>query len=204
MKTFILSTLLHYANRSVGYSSKEDFYEIKQKLLSKYGNRIEDDWQHIVKYCYRCDGTGTFHPEYRRPEPCWCCHKGIYEEIIVQLHKYKFGKYIFHKPQKTYIFKDGELPNVKFIEGYIRHDIPKYHLADECMMWLFLMYNRKAFIKKLTRSQHKNNIYTPLVALQYVCFFFKYKQWKKWLPKKEKPDNYFVEREYFDDDELPF
>lgn len=205
MKTLILSTLLHYANRSVGYSDRDEFYAIKGKLLSKYGKRLEDDWQHIKKTCYRCDGKGTFHPECRRPEPCWWCHKGVYEEFIVQLHKYQFGKYVFHNPQKkTDVKYEKELPKVKFIEGYIRHTTPKYHLADECMMWLFLLYNRKAFIRKLTRSQFLNNICTPLVALQYVCFFFRHRQWKKWLPKKHRPEQYYVAPYYPEDDELPF
>lgn len=205
MKTLILSNLLHYANRSVGYGCKDEFYEIKRKLLLKYGKRLEDDWQHIKKECYRCDGIGIFYPDFRPREACWWCNNGVYEEFIVQLHKYQLGKYVFHNPQKkTYIHNEKELPKVKFIEGYIRHSIPQYHLADECMMWLFLLYDRKAFIKKLTQSQFLNNIYTPMVVLQYACFFFKHKQWKKWLPKKQRPEKYYVAPEYVEDDELPF
>lgn len=206
MKTFILSTLLHYANRDIPYLAKERFYDIKKDILKRYGQIVDTDYQHIKKECYSCDGTGIFHPEYRRSEPCWKCRKGIYEEFVTYLAKYKFGKYYFHTPyHKVYILRDGELPNYKFIEGYITHKAPKYHIGNECALWLLLYYDFKTF-KRIIRSSQRLKPRTPLVALQSTIFFFRYKQWNKcfrWLkPKKKAVEPYYPN--YFEDDELPF
>lgn len=207
MKTLILSTLLHYANRDIPYLVKDHFYAIKKKILEKHGKLIDMEYQHIVKECYTCDGTGTFWPEYRPKEPCWKCRKGIYEEFVSFLKLYEFGKYRFHIPfNRIYIRKEGDLPDVKFIEGYIRHKAPRYNIGLECALWLLMFYNFKVF-KKAMRSSRRLKPVTPLVIIQATMFYFRcqlpYKT-RIFLSKLKSRFKKKINEPVFIDDELPF
>jgi len=203
MKKFILSTLLHYANRSVPYP-KDDFYALKSMLLERYGDRVDDDYQHITKSCYTCDGTGKYYG-YRGIDICWhCCGTGIYSNFYVILKKYQFGKYQFHTPsERKYIYSDKDLPKVNFIQGYITHKTPKYYLATECGLWLMLFYNRRVFMKMMRSSCACGPIMTPLVFIQKIVWFFKWKEYRKWFIKKPTKTIY-KNQDHQDIHELPF
>lgn len=200
MKTLILSTLLHYANRDIPHLGRKEFYAIKKEILKKHGRVIDTQYQHIKKECYSCDGTGIFYPEFRPKEPCWKCRNGVYEEFVAYLALYQFGKYTFHIPyHKVYIYKDGDLPKVDFIKGYIHHKAPNYGIGRESALLLLLFYDFKTF-KRVIRSSQLYRPRTPLVIIQWVIFFFRHKQYQRWFPKKTNQ----VEPYNYSEDELPF
>ena len=198
--------MLHYANRDIPFLGKEAFYEIKKEMLKKYGRPIGTDYQHIVKECYTCDASGIFTSDYKLPEPCWKCYgTGVFSETVIHLVKYRFGKHEFHIPyHRVQIFKKSDLPNVTFIEGYIRHKAPRFHIGLECSLWILMFYNFKVF-KKCIRSSRRFNIRTPLVALQATIFFFRHQlpsninRFVRKLKPKAKQNIQFI-----NDDELPF
>lgn len=193
--------MLHLANRDIPYAVKEQFYAIKKSILLKYGKHIRDDWQHIVKECYSCDGTGVFYPEYRRPEPCWNCNKGIYQQFIVQLSVYRFGKYEFHVPKdRKYISRGDTLPNYNYIKGFIRHKAPKYHIGYECGLWLLLMYDFTSF-KRAMRMSLLYSPRTPLVCLKAIMWRFRHKKWNKFFKRKNKKNPI---PNFYHADDLPF
>lgn len=208
MKKLILSTLLHYANRDIPYSAKEQFYEIKKEILKKHGRVIGTEYQHIKKECYRCDGTGVFHPNWRPSESCWSCMgSGIYEELVIHLALYQFGKYQFHIPyHRIPIFKKEDLPSVNFIEGYINHKAPRYNIGLEFTLWLLMFYNFKAFRKAMLSSRRLKPV-TPLVLIQTSIFYFRCQLPYKTRILLSKLKNRFknkVDEPVFIDDELPF
>jgi hypothetical protein len=147
----ILSYLLHHANRE--YRSDE-FYQVKDKILTKYGKVVGHDVQHIPgKKCFACDGTG---------EPLWindqddencsrCYGDGWYKRPKwILLQRVQFGKYIFHKP----IYRTTQVENlyheysslpatVPVIEGYISHTASKH--GKKARTILFVLFDFKRY-----------------------------------------------------------
>jgi hypothetical protein len=170
---YILGCLLHYANRYISFpNQREEFYKLKTKLLHKYGTKITTEIQHIKKECYQCDGTGIFKCNWKNDEPCWRCSKGVYKEFWTRLDKYKLGKFYFHNPvERMYhyapLFEGEALP---IIEGYIEHKTPKYRIGRECLLWLFLLFAPKIFIKEICTIGSPHNKWTPLVILGNIIF----------------------------------
>lgn len=146
MKTRILSWLLYHANRK---PSKE-FYEIKDRILGKYGNHVCYDVQHFqpVK-CNDCRGTGRFKSYWKPPERCWSCNgTGWYKpESWVILARIRFGKYdCFHRPMNR-VFERPEFSN-PMIESYIEKNPTRYSTFARGI--LFLIYE-KGYLKRWYR-----------------------------------------------------
>lgn len=146
LKIFILSWLIHHANRE---GRNEYFYKIKNRLLSKYGRHIGFDIQFIEgKKCHSCGGTGIYqgyswrYQDYE--DVCYRCHNGWYKRPTWNvLERVQFGKYIFHQPIKQ-IFKGPE-SGTQVIEGYIEHKRTRY--GKFALNVLFLLYE-KSYIKR--------------------------------------------------------
>jgi hypothetical protein len=154
MIKLILSYLLHHANRE---TKAEDFYKIKDRILTKYGKVIGHDVQHIPgKICFACNGTG---------EPLWindqddehcsrCYGDGWYKQPKwILLQRIKFGKYTFHKPiyrttqENNLRYEYSQLPlTVPIIEGYISHTPSKY--GKKARTILFLLYDFRGSCKR--------------------------------------------------------
>lgn len=209
MKQLILSTLLHYANRNVLHIYRNEFYEIKDNLLKKYGKYILNELQHIKKKCYNCDGTGIFKCNWKPNEMCWSCGgSGIYSEFWVLLKKYNFGSYYFHIPVTKY-YNEKYLPEKikeqNIIEGLIRKELPKYNLGLECMLILFLIYDLTTFKKVINFNYYRNGAITPLVFFGNILFLgkkFKKISKNKIISLKGNRNNNIIL--YTDEEELPF
>ncbi len=149
MKTKILSWLLHHAN--LKYSNPE-FYEIKNRILKKYGRHICYDVQFIEgKRCRSCYGTGThikwnwYTGKAYDQDICWNCDgTGWYKRPVWNiLARLELGKYTFHQPyQRSYTKPDNGIP---VIEGYIDHNLSKYSALAATMLFLFF---EKGYLKK--------------------------------------------------------
>lgn len=173
----VLSLLLHVANSSPPWSitsQRKIFFNIKEEILRRYGLFQYYETQHIKKDCWTCGGTGIFECDYKKPEPCWHCKKGIYEEFWVILTKWKLGKRCFHTPNKRYFrsdFPSGQMPPSTGgypIEGYIRHRFYPYHLSAECFYWLVLLWRPRLFLGVFGHINYLHGKYTPMVFLSSV------------------------------------
>lgn len=147
MKIKILSWLLYHANRK----PDKRFYEIKNKILEKYGEHICYDVQHFqpVK-CDTCNGTGKFKCSWKLPETCWSCMgTGWYKpESWVILARISFGKYdCFHRPLNR-VTERPEFSN-SMIESYIEKTPTKY--SEFALFILFLIYE-KGYLKRWYRD----------------------------------------------------
>jgi hypothetical protein len=165
MKTLVLSWLLHHANR---FGKDNEFYAVKDRILTKHGKHVGYDVQHIEgKKCFTCHGTGKYDKwdQYGIYDPDWCWHcagNGFYKDPQwICLSRINFGGYIFHKPLKRErciknpFTKIGWMVSDRsIITGYIKHE-PSF-FAVYCLMVLFLIYNRVELGK--TVSSHINNI----------------------------------------------
>jgi hypothetical protein len=150
----ILSYLLHHANRE---TNMEEFYKIKDKIITKYGKGIGHDVQFIEgKKCRSCGGFG-YHRKYSWETgkvydtvDCYHCWWGWYKQPTwVLLERIRFGKYIFHKPvERKYGSKNpfDHIVNNPVIEGYIDHTRSKY--GKDALVILFLLYDWKGYWKR--------------------------------------------------------
>jgi hypothetical protein len=156
----ILSYLLHHANRE--YRSDE-FYRVKDKILTKYSKVVGHDVQFIEgKTCRSCGGRGYHEKiswetgEVYDTVGCSRCWGGWYKQPTwVLLQRLKFGKYIFHKPivrkfgKKNPFIEDYPLSN-EVIEGYIDHTRTKF--GKDARTILFLLYDWKGHWKRWYKS----------------------------------------------------
>lgn len=168
MKIFTapLSWLLHHANRK--YHNPE-FYDIKNRILKKYGTHLCYDVQFIEgKRCNSCDGTGIhiYYSEFTGKaydkDYCWHCNGTGWYKLPVWniLARIQMGKYTFHQPfQRSYKKPFNGIP---IIEGYIEHNTSKY--SDFAATVLFLIYER-GYLKRW---------YSSAGTGRYVCW---------WLPR---------------------
>lgn len=207
--------LLHAANRNIKYEEDEirnAFYAIKDKVLSKWGNVIGYDIQHIKgKRCNSCDGHGR-HAKYGHNgkiydyADCYHCWGGWYKlPIWVALHRIQYGNFVFHKPLKRHEcvgnpFSEEEMgwkvSESPVIEGYIEHK--DHWFGDYAMLILFWFYNRPIF-----DIVFKKKWYWKKVAIRN---WFKRKlTWTGWIIQKPR----VYARQYWDNDfteesDLPF
>lgn len=224
--TTLLGYILHLANRSVSIISREGFYNLKKKLLQKYGTFDSVEMQHIKKECYSCK-NGVFISKWKEPQTCWaCCGTGIYTEFWTRLEKHKLGNYYFHTPtEKAFKYDkvegkfyfsnfsvhqykpiDIERDKTALIEGLIKHTKPKYNLAREATLWLYLFFDFKLFKKEIRSIQCLSGVRTPLVLLGNIIFTFRHFEFKKLIPKLNlrKPKAKLNNASVFDSDNLPF
>lgn len=207
--TMLLGYLLHLANRSVSIISREGFYDLKVKLLKRYGTFDSIEMQHVKKECYSCK-DGIFISKWKEPQTCWaCCGTGVYTEFYTRLEKYKLGKYYFHTPTEKlsiYEYKPIEGDKTVLIEGLIEHTRPNYNLAREATLWLYLFFDFKLFKKEIRSIQCLRNVRTPLVLLGNIIFRVRNFEFNKLIPKLNlrKPKAKLNKASFLDSDELPF
>lgn len=152
----ILSWLLYHANKKGDFY----FYQIKNKLLKKYGEFICYDVQFIEgKKCYSCEGTGLY-SKYEHgigwiKETCWNCTKGWYKRPVWNiLARMKFGKYEFHQPyQRAYEKPDN---SIQIIEGYFDHKRTSY--TEFALFVLHLIYE-KGYLKRYYKELYGWRLY---------------------------------------------
>lgn len=207
MKKLILAWLLFHANKS----KDKRFYEIKNRILKKYGNPIGFDIQHIEgKQCFSCGGTGTHHyinwegEEYDR-DTCWhCSGTGWFKRPVWNyLYQIKFGRYVFHQPfERAYIKPEGTL--LVFV-GYVEHNKTKY--TDFALFLLFLAFE-KGYLKRYYNESgygYFRNWLKPHNFINNIIHIMKHKEdsipFK--YPRKRKPQIACEDYRSTNDD-LPF
>lgn len=142
--------LLWWANADKPTIDSDKFYVLKGCLLNKYGEHRGYCWQHIVKKCWTCDGTGMFNKQ----ERCRRCWNGVYDEVWIQHSKWTLGGSQFLTPvdeTRNKALVDGKCEvhgqSVE-IEGYVKHDVD-CRLSNEARLWLYLIFDRRMFWREL-------------------------------------------------------
>jgi hypothetical protein len=133
----VLTWLLVRANAKPPHSHREPFYQLKDRLLHRFGRLIGTEWQHIRKTCWSCDDGVR-----DDGDSCWKCGgTGIYQQTWVLLQRWEIGGAIFHRPvRRTPLDPHG----VVTIHGYITH--PEYRAdTTEALLWLALLFDRRLF-----------------------------------------------------------
>jgi hypothetical protein len=204
----ILSDLLHHANRE--YRSDE-FYRVKDRILTKYGKVVGHDVQFIEgKKCNSCQGRGYHYKYGRNGKPydtadCNHCWGGWYKQPAwVLLQRIQFGKYIFHKPfEKKFGSKNPFIKecgvNKEIITGYIDHSRTKY--GKDARVILFLLYDWKGYWKRWYKAigsgwySHRSVWWTPRRWPNNIAHIIRYKhkaipfmKMKRWVAPVQEPD----------------
>lgn len=159
---------------------------MKNRILSQNAKQLGKQLQYIEKECWSCDdGVFRGYDDGMRwiavePKTCYkCSGTGIYDKVYSVLVLWQFGKYQFHHfvdriagplELESY-FRD--LPTLDQINGKVKHKRPKYWYCNEALLWLFLLYDRKAFLKKIRSSTPYTNFYTPMNILNKLVFEFR-------------------------------
>jgi len=182
----VIGLLLHYANKEKPKTTFKQFFNLKERLLKKYGCEQGFDVQHIVKDCHSCN-NGMF---YKYWEECYvscynCLGTGVYANYWVRLDKYCVGEYKFHLPNGR---SDKEIVGGdKVVYGYIRHRLPKYNISRECLLWLYLLFDFSSFKLEVGSKSWGGYFFTPLLLVDRVVFFvIKSKEGAKFLMAKNE------------------
>lgn len=200
----VLSWLLHHANRE---GRNENFYAIKNRLLSKYGKHIGYDVQFIEgKKCYSCEGTGEhkkydYHGRVYDVDACYRCYDGWYKRPTWNiLQKVQFGKFIFHQPYQRAYKKPTDIATA-IIEGYIEHNRSKH--GKLALSVLFLIYER-GYVKrwyKETGIGWRCYWYLPRNYIHNIIHIIKHRRNSYPFIKKDKQPIY---NHWQTTDDLPF
>lgn len=229
MIKLILSYLLHHANRE--YRS-DDFYKVKDMILTRYGKVVGHDVQFIEgKKCHSCQGRGYRYKYGLNGKPydtadCWHCWGGWYKQPTwVLLQRVKFGQYTFHKPAERKYGKNNPFinecgVNKEVIEGYIDHTRTNY--GKDARVVLFLLYDWKGFWKRWYKAigrgwychrsvwwkprKWPNNIAHLIRFGQNAIPFMNLKRYKPWAspPEPEVPTTSTISSVDYQPDDLPF
>lgn len=205
MIKWLLSHLLHHANRE---TKMDEFYKIKDKILTKYGKGIGFDVQFIEgKKCQSCGGRG-YHERVSWETgkvydlaDCYHCWGGWYKHPTwVLLERIQFGKFIFHKPVKKELKLKNPFENIaglnisnEVIQGYIDHTRTKH--GKDALVILFLLYDWKGFWARWYKSigrgwyHHWSWIFKPRKWPNNIAHLIRYRskaipflKKRKWTP----------------------
>jgi hypothetical protein len=157
---------------------RTEFYDLKNKLLIRFGHFEGHQIQEIRKHCwgeYECGCK----PACRR-----CCGSGIYDLFWVTLERWQWGRFSFHRP----VGRSRIKPDLVQIHGYIEHK--KYGRASgEAVLWLYLFCGEwRRLWRTLTITKCCGWYAWPLLNIQRLIFngriFF---SWRKcwcgsWFP----------------------
>ena len=179
---YILGEVLHVANSQPPFLWKPEFYRMKDKILTAYGEINGFDVQHIVKECWRCDGTGYESLPVKHlgmvitaQRKCHKCYgSGVYTQFWVHLLRYQLGRRIFHLPTGRF-YTDPELNLQRpMIKGYVEHKKYPGHLSAEAFLWLCLFFNFKLFRQSFGHWAISGRTYAPLVICSTFIFLSKH------------------------------
>ena len=157
---------------------RQEFFEIKKKLLEKYAVKGEIAIQRIRYECWDCEeGEMLDSGDCSR-----CGNTGIYLEVWVQLQSYSWKGHDFYIPipgkrELVYPGKRDEvlgLAPVDWPELPIKHEGTLKKTPDifsnECKLWLFALYRPASFWYFFKGRCHEKAI-GPLSTLQRAWFY---------------------------------
>lgn len=166
----VVAWLLVRANAGARTSGNaQAFYELKDRLLKRYGERDVDrptDVQRIVDVCYGCDGTGFYlYPD----EDCYRCGgTGVYQTRWVLLERWLIAGHVFHRP-----IGPTKPQAVDFIDGKIRHTSIDPRTAAEAVLWVWFLFAPAEWWHAMTTGRQyrqKGERILPMLTLQVLTF----------------------------------
>lgn len=159
----LLAKLLHYANSGPQGGSR--FYDVKKRLLWKYGTYRGDTLQKIVKPCW-----GDYNRNYDEYEVCGdgcrkCGGTGVFSTVWHRLRKYEFCGFQFLIPDGSTSIPP-ETPEWVTITGRIEHR--DYGLwSSEAELWLYLLAGEwRQFFRQFRGSFYYTPGWCPLLRIQ--------------------------------------
>lgn len=159
----LLAKMLKIANSNPTPCSNE-FYRVKDRILTKWGKPDGFDTQIIEKVCWGCNGTGDYNGR-----TCYKCGgDGIYSIRTITLARYRLADQVFHRPTTAGSNLEGKERNV--IYGKVKHDRYDYHLETEMMFWFLLVFDPKTFAKRIGCVYNYTRVRTPMVLLSNILF----------------------------------
>lgn len=178
-----LSWLIALANSDAGFY-KRDFYQIKDRLLKRYGRRVGTDVQHIRDECWGYESVGHCEGKYCRK----CYGTGVWSERWIELERWEIGGRIFHRPSGQTGTRFAMLTT---IEGRIRHRDVSGSTAKEALLWLALLYDRRLFWRTLKGGRYLNWHWSPMLMLNTVVSI-SVQYLNRWKPRKCSCGRYFI------------
>lgn len=214
MKTRILAFLLHHANREPGIW-RDEFYEIKRKILAYYGTPDGEDLQSLPgKKCYACGGTGVYvgynYSGYQFRDSCNRCYAGWYETPkYVVLHRITFCGYLFHQPGKSFDV-NGYFPyEYKHLKGVATLGYKEFKSSPytyEAHLWLYWFFNRRIFWKLWSFRALPSSQAGLLIEIHRLRNYWinELERRREHLDTGQLPEEPKPVYELVDDDDLPF
>lgn len=158
-RSFFLFTV---CNSAEYFYEKQSFYQLKSRLLRKYGKQDGYDLQIIDRHCYSCEGTGIYmRYGHKTGRTCNSCGgSGIYMTKQIALRRFILNDQVFHEPAPE--ISTSDLLFHSKIKGLIKHEKPDYN-ATYAYAELLLIFEPDKFTiflkgigdRLATRSKHR-------------------------------------------------
>lgn len=133
-----LAVVLHHANSQPPSAAKQEFYELKQAILERYGWQDGEDWQKIEHPCW---GESRYDPCH---EDCGKCGgTGIYWRVFVRLERWRLGdRHVFHRPAERFVALPGGASVT--IVGKVSHK--RKPLSQACADVLAMLFRPQLYL----------------------------------------------------------
>lgn len=201
LRRSMLAWLLWLGNQCTGGV----FYELKLKILLRFGVRDGHDLQKIVKMCYACGGEGN---------GCTRCDDGVYSVRYHPLARFQIEGWVFHAPAllgNRAGLTPGQL-EVWFAREQWRNRIegaktPRpgyYFVSNEALLWLALFgFGWRVFWKEFRSHAYcYAPVWYPLSFAQRCWFSWRWIAWEGWMERRRSREAARAMKQ--DNDDLPF
>lgn len=174
LKIKILSSLLYFADKRPPSSIINDFIQIKRHILLKYGQQTGKMTQTITKECWFCHEGLSVYP---KGHICKNCNNnpkfGTFHKLSV-IHNFDGLQFTTFEANLDNIEHHNEFyPHLNIlihIDGELHKKTPFKREDNESLLLLLLIYNKKAFVKKLFNSAPYGKSPYPLTKINQLCF----------------------------------
>ncbi len=159
----MISRLLYLANADPPTVRRKEFYDLKERLLARYGTRVlPDHVQEIRKDCWGPQQEGCAGRGCRR-----CGGSGVWDHFFVRLERHRWGKYEFHRPAERRC-RPSAAPDIR---GYVRHREGGSR-CREALLWLCLLVGEwRMLLRLMVASCYSNPGRRPLCQLNRLTFW---------------------------------
>lgn len=142
----LLGSIISIVNSDPPPEFRQEFYAIKDYVLRRFGRRVGQDVQHILKPCWHCHRWNCDECE-RLDSCCRCLGTDVFLEFWSRLDVYQIGKHYFHLPVERMSNAPTEPVT---ITGYIQHaDRGSICLRKELCLWLILLFDPMFLLSRI-------------------------------------------------------
>lgn len=180
----LLAKAIWIVNSDPPHQLRDEFYQIKNKVLKRFGMRVGQDLQHIRKECWHCNYWACDECEVTG-DCCKCGGTNIYRQFWSRLDVYQLGGFRFHLPVER-LYKDPGEPVT--LTDYIQHvERGSYFLRVELLLWMIVIFDPVWLLRRIIHLRNVQSASPRYPLLWSLSQLGRFVQAGKRMAKRLRP-----------------